>query len=72
MKSATLTIRLPSSDLMKIRKIARRFKKSKSDIVREAIEEFIEDWDAYITASQREKEPTITGAELRKRLNISK
>ncbi len=71
MKSSTLTIRLPANELREIEEIANRFKKTKSEVVREAIEELLEDWEAYLIATEREGEEAITGMELRERLGIT-
>ncbi|MBN2541269.1 ribbon-helix-helix protein, CopG family [bacterium] len=71
-KEETLTIRIEAKELDKIEEIASHFNRTKSDLVREAIDDLLADWEAYLIASNREGESTLSSGELKKRLGIKK
>jgi RHH-type rel operon transcriptional repressor/antitoxin RelB len=64
--SKTISIKLPINIFSKIDDIASERKRKKTDILKEALETYIDEWSDYKIAAQRLKDPSdeiLTGEE---------
>jgi predicted DNA-binding protein len=60
--SKTISIKLPINIFSKIDDIASERKRKKTDILKEALEMYIDEWSDYKIAAQRLKDPSKDGA----------